>query len=206
MSESTTTAPPIPYRIVLPPGWVRIPIDKHTDETVRDVAHRLAEKVDAPARGKAETFLREQLATAVRDAAANRGQDLYFPTLPIEGVPVPMSVVISEVALPTGATNNSPTDALLSFAARSAGSVAAEIDGVLAVRASVDISASDKVPATRRVSYLVNTPTAPPRLMLVTSSIVRLERDGENELLEAYEFLFDTIATTIRFQRDGTDE
>ena len=192
---------PIEYRFVLPPGWVQIALDDSADKTVRDIARTAAAAVEPENRVVAESFLRDQLTSVVAQARANGGQDLYVPTAPVEGMPLPMSIVVSEIIPPGDGARFSSSDALVSFASRSADSTATTIDGQLAVRSSGVIPADDDRPETRRLSYLVCTP-GPPRLMLITGAIVQLDLEGFDHIDSALELLFDSMTATIRFQRE----
>jgi len=194
---------PINYRFVLPPGWVHIPVDDEADDAVAALARKAAARVEPSKRAKAETFLREQLEQAVAGASAGKGQDLYLPTEPVQGMPLPISIVVGETRPPGDGVSFSTADALLSFASRSTGSRASAIDGELAVRATTVVPATDELPGSRQITYLVCTPAPNPRLMLITAAILALDVEGFPEIADSLEFLFDSMVATIRFERQA---
>jgi hypothetical protein len=196
-----THAGPINYRFVLPPGWVHIPVDDEADDAVAHLARKAAARVEPSKRATAETFLREKLDEAVAQARASSGQDLYLPTEPVQGMPLPLSIVVGETRPPGKGVSFSAADALLSFASRSPDSRASAIDGELAVRSTSVIAATDEFPGSRRVTYLVCTPAPNPRLMLITAAILTIDVEGFPEIADSLEFLFDSMVATIRFER-----
>jgi hypothetical protein len=194
---------PIDYRFVLPPGWVHIPVDDQADDAVAALARKAAARVEPSKRAKAETFLREQLEQAVARARAGKGQDLYLPTEPVQGMPLPISIVVGETRPPGDGVSFSTSEALLSFASRSTESRASAIDGELAVRSTTVVPATDELPGSRQVTYLVCTPAPDPRLMLITAAILTIDVEGFPEIADSLEFLFDSMVATIRFERQA---
>lgn len=99
------------YRLVLPPGWDRIPLREGTDEAIRRIVRsafpdgggRVVHRGDEMAAVKMRVHGRlRELAAHARDDAA--GIDLYLPVRVRGGVPVPASFVVSELRFPPGAT------------------------------------------------------------------------------------------------------
>ncbi len=195
------------YRIVLPPGWLRIPLDEKADARGRELVAAVAARAQPQARAEIQRFLGLQLQTALRLARENGGQDFYLPTLPVDGVPLSMSVVVSVIAPPPGASG-SASEALLSFTTGDETAEAATLGQQLAIRRHSDADAiyTDgelTTPASRRITYLT-TPPGDSRLMLVTASILKLEAEGADEITDAIEFLFDALVRTIRFEPGST--
>ncbi|MCM2421312.1 hypothetical protein [Streptomyces sp. RKAG293] len=89
------------YRLVLPPGWGRIPLREGTEDAIRGIVTTAFDgsRGDAVAqvRVRLEGRLRELAVRARRDGA---GLDLYLPVRPRGGAaPVPASFVVSELAV-----------------------------------------------------------------------------------------------------------
>lgn len=194
----------IPYSIVLPPGWVRLAVTEPGDPKVMALATKLVAPMPPEQRPRMARILRDHLEASIAQARENNALDVYFPTEPVEGSPLPMSIVVAEAQLPAKAQGASHTDALLHFGSKP-GAEAKSIDGRLAVRsigrtdAILDDNGNVVTPATKRISYLVSTGGDAPALLLVVGSVVRLEADETGEFAEALEFLFDSMVTTIRF-------
>nr|WP_284288337.1 hypothetical protein [Angustibacter aerolatus] len=92
-------APAVGYRLVLPPGWMRLPVrDPATPDRVEA---RLREAAAGQPRDAVEPLLAEA-ARRVRDllaeARAAGALDLYAPLLGVRGRPVPASFVVHDQA------------------------------------------------------------------------------------------------------------
>ncbi|MDJ0342751.1 hypothetical protein QMK19_23445 [Streptomyces sp. H10-C2] len=89
------------YRLVLPPGWGRIPLREGTEDAIRVIVREAfdgsrGDRV-AQVRVRLEGRLQELAVRARRDGA---GLDLYLPVRPRgAAAPVPASFVMSELAL-----------------------------------------------------------------------------------------------------------
>lgn len=198
----------INYRMVRPPGWSHIQIGESAPEQVAAVARSISLAVDEQNRAMAELFLRDQLTSAVDQSVPHGGQDLFFPTEPVNGFIIPMSIIVALPPLPAGAADQPRMHALTSFAAKSPMSTVQSIAGQPSVRATKDVAAVfDDVdnlisPATRQVSYVMWAPGASNRLITFAGSLVRLDSEDGAELCEALEFLFDAIIDTVRFDTE----
>ena len=199
-----TLVPRIGFRIVEPAGWVRLAADTPDTAEVRALAKTIASASAVALRPQIETFVYDQLWAALTEASAKGGTDLLLPTGLVAGAPVPMSIVVAVVPLGEFGAADSQSDALLAYAARHDGARAVEIDGSLAVRSVVDVGAiegtddASRAFDTRRVSYVIAAPTIDRRMMVVTSSMKRELEDKEDKVLEAMEFLFDSMMGTVR--------
>ena len=193
----------VEYGILLPPGWTRIAVDEETFAAIPNLARELTKAAPVERRAETMTMLRTQLQGAVRQAIDNDGQDLIIPTAPIRGMVVQMSIVVAVPELPV--KNASASDALLAFAGKDPNAKAAGIDNELAVRRVAelpeqrDANGQLTAPPSRRISYLA-APTAGP--IMFVASIVRVGYEGEDEVIDALEFLFDSLIGTVRFARD----
>ncbi|MEO7123104.1 MAG: hypothetical protein ABI400_08330 [Lacisediminihabitans sp.] len=199
MSNTSTR---VAYRLIRPPGWVHIVLDESADATGRVLAERIAFAAPQANRVQARHFFDSMVGEAIVEARANGGQDLYLPTEPVDGIPLSMSIIVA--VSPPQAGTGSPSEALLAFSANDPTAKASTIDNQLAVRRYVDVAAKldgdGKIeqPASRQITYLT-TPPDDERVMLITSSILRLDVPDGDTLLEAMEFLFDAMVGTVRF-------
>lgn len=89
------------YRLVLPPGWGRIPLRAGTEDAIRGIVGAAFDG----SRGDAVVRLRVRLEGRLRELAARARQDgagidLYLPVRPRGGAaPWPASFVVSELAV-----------------------------------------------------------------------------------------------------------
>ena len=197
----------IGYRLIQPPGWIRLDIDDTSGREIADFA-RYAAAASAPAvRPRIESLIRAQLDTAVRKARDIGGQDLFIPTELVDGIPLPMSIVVSASPPVPESAELGPGAALLAFSAGHDNSEAVEIDGSLAIRS---VTSTPPVPGStdatrilgsRRISYVVDAPTPVPRLFVVSCTIMQFPADVDGTITDALEFLSDAIVDTIRFER-----
>ena len=192
----------VPYRLIRPPGWIHIVLDDSADAAARAIAERIASGAPAANRAQARQFFTTMITGAITEARENGGQDLYLPTELVDGIPLSMSIVVA--VSPRSPDSGTPSEALLAFAANDETAKAVTVDNQLGVRRFVDVPAQVDAdggvtqPASRRITYLM-VPPHDERVMLITSSILRLDIPDGEELLEAMEFLFDSIVTTVRF-------
>jgi hypothetical protein len=94
---------PSDFRVLLPPGWVRIPLDERTEATVVALAAARARVAPADQREAVRTGLVSLLGRAARDARSAGGIDLLLSVDALEGVPVPASCLVSYVEAPDDA-------------------------------------------------------------------------------------------------------
>jgi hypothetical protein len=185
------------YALVLPPGWIRVPVngdpDKQLDEAIdralpadlpRDEAARLKVKIKG------------RLLKAAADARDVGALDIYLPLEGMHGTAIPASFVVCEVPVRPGQAED---EALRELAGT--GGEPVTVDGEQALRFD-DVLAPDTlmtdvdVPS-RRITYVVPVPGSPRWLTVSFSTVGDGEPAGEfAELLVA---LFDAIMTTFRF-------
>jgi hypothetical protein len=195
----------VEYVMVRPPGWVHIPIDEKAADASAAFAHTAAKTLPPEKRAMAEQFIVQQLAAAVAQAEDNGGQDLLFPGETVNGAAVPLSIVVAQAPMPAGSTSAPRMEALTSFSVRSPTSQIVSVGGEPAIRQFAEVPTREdaqgnfEAPANRRVTYLVWSPGQSPRLMMFVGTIMRLETDEGASLVEALEFLFDTLVSTVRF-------
>jgi hypothetical protein len=193
----------IALRMVLPPGWSSVPLDDPTEAPLIALAKQVAGRVPSSSTAQVEKFVRAQLIAMAKSATAVGGQDLLLPTETLQGLRLPMSIVIA-VSKPL-ASARAQSDALLAYAGQHNGAKATETAGSLAVRAIVDVAANpsgedlSRIFDTRRVSYIVAAPIPTHQMLFVTGSIERYPNDITGEMLAPMEMLFDAMVDTMRF-------
>ncbi|KGJ82331.1 hypothetical protein GY21_00735 [Cryobacterium roopkundense] len=191
----------VDYRLVLPPGWARIPLDERAPTASNVVVNRAVTNAPVSAQSQVRRFVTAQLREVVQGARSVSGVDLYLPVDLVDGAPVALSIVVSAPELPE--SENSAADALLAFAARG-GATAVEVGGRLAVRQAGDAAAvfgddgQLQIPESRRISYAIVSPIGD-RLLIVTGSMLRLPTPDADRVMDALEQLFDAMALSVRF-------
>jgi hypothetical protein len=195
----------IDFQMVQPPGWVHIPIGENAKAVADDFARRASRALPAEQRAAGLKLLIEYLDQTIEQATQAGSQDLFFPGETLDGAAIPISIVAAFAPSSSSPVGGSKMEALTAFSARSSTSEVKNIGGEPAIRQFIDLPAQLNedgkaiAPANRRVTYLVWTPTEKPRLMMFVGTIIRLDSEDAQDLVEALEFLFDTIMTTVRF-------
>jgi hypothetical protein len=91
------------YTLVLPPGWVRIPLRSGTDKAIRAAVRHATSVLPAGARQdrivKQRLAMERHLTQTARDARSKGGVDMYLPAGPVYDVPVAASFLVSELSL-----------------------------------------------------------------------------------------------------------
>lgn len=198
----------VKFHLILPPGWVHIDIGETAAAQITAFAHTAAKAVEPQHRAVAENFLLDYLNRTASDAAAQGGQDLFFPGDPLDGPPTPMSILVALPPLPPEAGSQPRMKALTAFAASSADSAPVSVGGEPAIRqvrnmpAVVDDNDVIQVPATRTITYALWSPGENSQLITFSGSLLRLNAEEGEYLAEALEFLFDTLIGTVRFETE----
>ncbi|RZS59474.1 hypothetical protein EV141_0700 [Microcella putealis] len=190
-----------PYTILLPPGWVRMRVDESIQERfdalIDDVARRAPKDRQTPLRS-----LLGRTAQHAIDTARDRGAlDVIVSLASVDDLPIPVSIATFSVP-PPASDGRSPLEMLVGLA--NAGSRAIEIDGLAAIRRSVDVPATDDAPAYRTVSYVCHVPWLE-EWLLFGASILTSDEPGFDEVLNALESLIDAMMSTVRFRREEGD-
>lgn len=195
------------YTLVLPPGWVRIPVRRGTDAAVRAVVEEALKQVPksvprdrlAPYRAELEGRLREM----ARQARDRGGVDLYLPVATRSLVPVSASFVVSEGKMNT--PGGSAEQMVAYLAAQDDGDRrVVTVDGGAAVRAervAGPESAVELTAGSRRVEYMVPVPHEQDRWVFVVFSTLGAG-DPDDDIACALAELFDAIMSTFRWRRE----
>ena len=199
------------YSLVLPPGWVQIPLDEGSVPAVRKLLDRAFTHVPADIPPDTVAILRRRLegrlTATVAEARRTGGTELYVPTERMGGVLVPASFVVADVR---PETEDDPVDeqdlvgrVLARLVAADDSARVIEIDGAPVVRTE-SRSASDPErslgvrAASRRVEYLLAVPGEAGRWLAVSATILEAEDDDE-DLAGLLVELFDAVMTTFRW-------
>ncbi len=192
-------------RLLLPEGWVRVPLDDRAPHAVASIVARAAAGVEPARRDLVRVTLRRRLDAAVAEAAGRRVFELWMPVAPTGGVSMPASVAVA--ALPRQPDPARPVvETLLSLSAGAPGAIAVEIGGVLGVRIVVDRperldAAGDlAAPPTRLVNYIVSPSHAGGEWLVFSASIMVPDGEDSAELLSALEFAIDSMMATVAFE------
>ena len=168
------------YRLVLPPGWQRIPVRSGSAEAIRQILderiaalpRNLPRDRVAKARAELKGRLRRQIAAARQASAV----DLYLPVDLMHGALVGASFLVSEGPYGAGAgLDADPMMVVASLAAQGRGASMAAVGGVPAVRterAAPADPAREIELGSRRVDYVVPVPRRPGRWLMVAFSTV----------------------------------
>jgi hypothetical protein len=211
MTGRTPSARTTGYSVVLPPGWVQIPLDETAGPAVRRLLDRAFSEVPPGVPPDTVASLRRRLeghlTATVADARRTGGTELYVPTERLGGVLVPASFVVADVR---PETDGAPDDEVELVGRVVARLVAAddsarvvEMDGAPAVRME-SRSASDPDrslgvrAASRRVEYLLAVPGEAGRWLAVSATVLEAEDDDE-DLAGLLVELFDAVMTTFRW-------
>jgi hypothetical protein len=195
VTDPEAAAAEVGYRIVLPPGWARIPLRSGTDEAIEAILDAVApEPPGAPADRR--TGAAEAIRKAAASARDGNGVHLYLPVVARYGRPIAASFVVAEVAF--GSLD--PLDPALLLARRAAAPDTERfiLDGVVCSRTESGQPADPArgaAAASRRVDYVLPVPNEPDRWILITFSA--LEDDLTSDLIQ----LFDAVIATFRWTR-----
>ena len=186
-----------PYTILLPPGWVRFPVDDTTDETLAALIDGVVRQAPAERRGAVHEMLSDAVRGSLAAARSKNAIDLIVSLGEVGGLPVPASIVAFPLEAPQD--GRSAEETLVGLAR--AGTRAIEIDGLPAIRRVVDSAGDESAPAHRAVNYIVHVPWQS-RWLLFTASILSSDDPGYREVGEALEALMDAMVSTVRFTKE----
>ena len=198
------------YSLVLPPGWLQIPLDGNAGPLLRRLLDRAL--ADMPPDVPPDTVatlrrkLQGQLSGTLTSARRSGGTELYLPTERMGGVLVPASFVVAEVR-PDEPTDTSRGDlvgrVLARLLAGDDGARLLDVDGASTLRTEArtdreEVGATGVHAASRRIGYLLAVPGAPGRWLAVSCSVLEAE-DDTDDLAGLLVELFDAVMTTFRW-------
>lgn len=204
------------YELVLPPGWVRIPLREGTKEALERVLFsHMGQVPEGIPRDEAMRFrldMRRQLEKQARAARRNGGLDLYLPVLPRGGIFLMASFIVAE--MPIGHDDAIPPQAVIDQLANEDvhGGTAKKVDvaGAPALRrdycsapdgqgqaSAPEVVQQAALPA-RRVDYVLPVADHPGRWISINFST---PGDGhmDSEFTGVLVELFDAVVGTFRW-------
>lgn len=196
--------PPRGYELVLPPGWVRIPLREGMKEALEKVLFsHMAEVPEGIPRDDAMRFrleMRRQLEKQARAARRNGGLDLYLPVLPRGGIFLMASFIVAE--MPIGQRHAVPPEAVLAQLADEGvpGGTATKVDvaGASALRRAYRSALGEEELPTRRVDYVIPVADDPGRWISVNFSTPG-DGDIDSEFTDVLVELFDAVVGTFKW-------
>jgi len=194
------------YRLVLPPGWVQVPVRDAAPGTAHEVVatafRNPQDGIPRDAFTSAKIELERRLEKMIRKAKTEGGLELFLACGQAYANPVPASFLIAEGLL--GSATDDPlavVTAIVEGAARDGGKPGelTALDGAPAARVE-RIAAprdSDDQPSLR-VEYTVSVPGSADRWMVITFSTLG-DGDPSGEYAATLAELFGAILSTFRW-------
>ena len=194
------------YRLVLPPGWVQVPVRDATPGTAHRVIstafRKPPEGVPRDEFTSARIELERRLERMIRKAKANGGLELFLACGHAYASPVPASFLIAEGSL--GEVCDDPLAVVTSVAegaTRGGGQPGrlTALDGAPAARVErIYPPEAEDDEASLRVEYTVPVPGDIGRWMVITFSTLG-DGDPSGEYASLLAKLFDAIMSTLRW-------
>lgn len=192
------------YRVVLPPGWVKIPLRDDPSSTVDAILDRSFSQLPRDKYGPIRAEVRKRMMAQIATARDSEGIDLYVPVERMHGQLVAASFVVGLMV--SVAVDLPPAqDVLVAFAADSPAATLTEVDGAGAVRTERSVAAEPGAEmddessfGSRRVDYLVAVPDRPDAWLSVSFSTLG-DGDPDGEVARVLVELFDAIMLTFRW-------
>ncbi|WP_432119109.1 hypothetical protein [Streptomyces sp. bgisy032] len=204
------------YELVLPPGWVRIPLRQGTKEALEKVLFsHMGQVPEGIPRDDAMRFrldMRRQLEKQARAARRNGGLDLYLPVLPRGGIFLMASFIVAE--MPIGPDHAVPPQAVIAQLAneevRGGTAAKVEVAGAPALRrayrSTSDEESRSSTPEalqqatlpTRRVEYVLPVVNAPGHWISINFSTPG-DGDPDSEFTGVLVELFDAVVGTFKW-------
>lgn len=197
------------YSLVLPRGWVRVPLREGTGDVLEEKVFRGVEKVPAGVprdEGMAyRLYVRRRVEKLVVAARRAGGLDLYVPVGVRPGGAIAASFVVGEVA--AQGEGSAPPEAVVARLAGDAGEVRGVADTVAArweyVRGPSPEDAGVDT-ASRHVDYVLPVPGDKGRRWLAVSFSTAGDGDPGSAFTRALADLFDAVMTTFQWSRTKT--
>ena len=203
------------YELLLPPGWVRIPLREGTKQALEKVLFsHMGQVPEGIPRDDAMRFrldMRRQLEKQARAARRNGGLDLYLPMLPRGGIFLMASFIVAE--MPIGQGHAVPPQAVIDQLVNEdvPGGTAKRVDvaGAPALRRAYHSTLDEEQPSspeavqqatmpTRRVEYVLPVANDPGRWISINFSTPG-DGDIDSEFTDVLVELFDAVVGTFRW-------
>lgn len=192
----------IGYRLVLPPGWLRIPLREDPQAVVAGLLDRSFADLPRDSYGPFRSELEKRIREMIRLAQDNEGIDLYVPVERMHGRIVPASFLVALLSFDTVETPE-PQDVLAAYAGDSEGATIVEVGGAPSVRTEVVVppvpdAVDESLLGSWRVTYLVPIVQGRDSWLTLTFSTAG-DGQGDVEVAELLVSLFDAIVSTFRW-------
>lgn len=200
--SGTTSNAATGYSIILPPGWVRIPLRSGTDRAVRAAARRALTVLppgttsDKVARQRLE--MERSLRAAATTARSKGGIDIYLPVGLAYDAPVAASFLVSELSIGPA----SPELIAKLLLAEDDPWTAVTLDstaGLRTERATAPQPGDGAELAYRNVNYVLPVPGRPGRWVMIAFSTPGAG-NPDDELSKLLTDLFDATMATFRWE------
>ena len=196
------SATAVGYRLVLPPGWIRIPLRDDPAAAVAKILDRSFSGLPNDSYGPFRHELEKRVMDHIAAARDNEGIDLYVPVERMHGVVVPASFLVALLEFDSVETPD-VRDVLLGYAADTDGARVVDVDGSPAVRTEsvvgpVQRAEHESALGSRRVSYLVAISEGRDQWLTVTFSTAG-DGSPDGELAGLLVELFDAVMSTFRW-------
>ncbi|MFF9047355.1 hypothetical protein [Streptomyces parvulus] len=215
-APKSETRPPRGYELILPPGWVRIPLREGTKEALEKILFsHMGQVPEGIPRDDAMRFrldMRRQLERQARAARRNGGLDLYLPVLPRGGIFLMASFIVAE--LPIGQAHPVPQQAVITQLANEGvpdgAGTQVDVAGAPALRRSFRSIPDEEKPSsaseaqqeaalpTRRVDYVIPVPDDAGRWISINFSTPG-DGDIDSEFTGVLVELFDAVVATFKW-------
>jgi hypothetical protein len=195
------------YRLVLPPGWIQVPVRDAAPGTAHEVISSAfrnpPEGIPRDSFTSTRIELERRLGSVIRKAKMNGGLELFIACGNAYANPVPASFVVAEGSLSAGP--DADPLAVVTELAQSAAADGGEpgrltaLDGAPAARVErIAGPESDAEYPSLRVEYTVAVPGGESRWMVITFSTLG-DGDPAGEYAHVLAELFDAILSTLRW-------
>ncbi|WP_105035419.1 hypothetical protein [Cryobacterium aureum] len=186
------------YRLVLPPGWVLIPVGESAEQAITNLVDRQFAGLPNDSYGPQKKRLGDGLRTIAAEARQAGGIDLIFPLAISWLVPVSAGIVVSEVR------TNAPSDTAVALLvermqARELNATVAVTRAGRCVRELVDLPRADQltVAAVRTVHYTWPVPGAPGTFLVAALTVSGQAIAEFTPIVEALTELFDVMMESV---------
>jgi len=193
------------YRLVLPPGWVQVPVRDAAPGTAHEVIstafRKPPEGIPRDAFTSARIELERRLERMIAKAKANGGLELFLACGHAYANPVPASFLVAEGSLGSCDDPLAVVTAIAEAAARDGGKPGqlTALDGAPAARVErIAAPGPEDDQASLRIEYTTPVPGGAGRWMVITFSTLG-DGDPAGEYAGLLAELFDAIMSTFRW-------
>jgi hypothetical protein len=182
---------PSDFALLLPPGWVRLPLDGREHERVVAIVNVKVQELPAEVREGLRRLLTRDLLGALAKAREAGGVDVFLSLSEVEGAPIAASCLVTFL----DARSAVPLDGLvLDLAGEGARTTVVCVADAPAVRRETvaELDAGEHVLRTTTVDFFIPLPASTGLLVLSFATAIE-------PLAEALVHLFDAMAESLRW-------